>query len=101
MIQLKKIDEGLRNTYFGVVVLSPNFFSRPWPNYELDGIVQRYLSGSGRLLPIWHRLTQDDVERYAPSLAGRLALSTASSSSDAIVRELIEVRNRFKGALQS
>lgn len=97
----QKIDEGLRNAYFGVVVLSPNFFSRPWTNYELDGIVQRDLSGKGRLLPIWHRLTQDDVEKHAPSLAGRLALSTASSSSDAIVRELIQVRDRFKAAMEA
>jgi len=95
----QKIDEGLRNSYFGVVVLSPNFFSRPWTNYELDGIIQRDLSGKGRLLPIWHRLTQDDVEKYAPSLAGRLALSTASSSSDTIVKELIAIRDRFKAAL--
>lgn len=97
----QKIDEGLRSAYFGVVVLSPNFFARPWPNYELDGLIQRDLSGSGRLLPIWHRLTQDDVEKQAPSLAGRLALSTASSTSDAIVQELITIRNRFRDALDS
>ena len=96
----QKIDEGLRNAYFGVVVLSPNFFERPWTNYELDGILQRDLSGKGRLLPIWHRLTQDDVERHAPSLAGRLALSTASSTSDAIVQELLNLRDRFKAAMQ-
>lgn len=96
----QKIDEGLRNAYFGVVVLSPNFFERPWPNYELDGLLQRDLSGKGRLLPIWHRLTQDDVKKHAPSLAGRLALSTASSTSDAIVQELITVRDRFKEAMK-
>ncbi len=95
----QKIDEGLRSSYFGVVVLSPNFFERPWPNYELDGILQRDLSGRGRLLPIWHRLTQDDVEKHAPSLAGRLALSTASSTTDAIVAELITIRDRFKEAM--
>jgi hypothetical protein len=95
----QKIDEGLRSSYFGVVVLSPNFFERPWPNYELDGILQRDLSGRGRLLPIWHRLTQDDVEEHAPSLVGRLALSTASSTTDAIVKELIIIRDRFKEAM--
>jgi len=96
----QKIDEGLRNSYFGVVILSPKFFERPWTNYELDAIIQRDLSGRGRILPIWHRLTQDDIEKYAPTLAGRLALSTASSSSDTIVKELIVVRDRFRGALE-
>jgi hypothetical protein len=96
----QKIDEGLRKAYFGVVVLSPNFFERPWTNYELDGILQRDLSGRGRLLPIWHRLTLDDIQTYAPSLAGRLALSTATSTTDAIVQELIAVRDGFRAALE-
>lgn len=92
----QKIDDGLRRSYFGVVVLSPNFFERPWTQYELDAIVQRDLSGAGRLLPIWHRLSQDDVAKHAPSLAGRLALPTSSYSTDQIVRELLTMRDRFK-----
>lgn len=94
----QKIDDGLRRSYFGVVILSPNFFERPWTEYELDAIVQRDLSGSGRRLPIWHRLTQDDVVKRAPSLAGRLALPTSSYSTDQIVAELVIMRNRFKDA---
>lgn len=92
----QKIDDGLRRSFFGVVVLSPNFFERPWTQYELDGIVQRDLSGAGRLLPIWHRLTQDDVAAKAPSLAGRLALPTSTYSTTQIVDELLEMRDRFK-----
>lgn len=49
-------------------------------------------------LPIWHRLTQDDVAKHAPSLAGRLALKTSDASTDAIVAELVEMRDRFKAA---
>ena len=92
----QKIDDGLRRSYFGVVILSPSFFARPWTQYELDAIVQRDLSGAGRLLPIWHRLAQDDVARHAPSLAGRLALPTSSYSTDQIVGELLIMRDRFK-----
>lgn len=92
----QKIDDGLRRSYFGVVVLSPHFFERPWTQYELDAIVQRDLSGSGRLLPIWHRLSQDDVAKHAPSLAGRLALPTSTYSTDQIVSELLIMRDRIK-----
>lgn len=92
----QKIDDGLRRSYFGVVVLSPKFFERAWTQYELDGIVQRDLSGQGRLLPIWHRLTQDDIAKHAPSLANRLALSTSNYSTDDIVTELVSMRDRFK-----
>lgn len=94
----QKIDDGLRRSYFGVVVLSPSFFDRAWTQYELDAIIQRDLSGSGRLLPIWHRLSQDDVAKHAPSLAGRLALPTSSYSTDQIVSELVTMRDQFKAA---
>lgn len=97
----QKIDDGLRRSYFGVVVLSPHFFERPWTQYELDAIVQRDLSGSGRLLPIWHRLSQDDVVKHAPSLAGRLALPTSTYSTDQIVSELLVMRDRIKARAAS
>ncbi len=94
----QKIDEGLRKSFFGVVVLSPNFFERPWPQIELDAIVQKDLSGRGRLLPIWHKLTQDEVANHAPTLAGRLALSTSNYSTNAIVEELVSMRDTFRAA---
>ncbi|GGD58281.1 hypothetical protein GCM10010990_04540 [Croceicoccus mobilis] len=92
----QKIDEGLSGSYFGVAVLSPSFFAKQWTGYELDGLVERALSGEGRLLPIWHRLTKDDVAKAAPSLANRLALSTSLMSVDEIVRELVNLRDIYK-----
>ena len=94
----QKIDEGLRRSFFGVVILSPNFFERPWPQAELDAIIQKDLSGRGRLLPIWHKLTQDEVANHAPTLAGRLALSTSNYSTDAIIEEFISMRDTFRSA---
>ena len=94
----QKIDDGLRRSYFGVVVLSPSFFDRPWTEYELDAIVQRDLSGHGRLLPIWHRLSRDDVERQAPALAGRLALPTSNYSTTQIVDELLVMRDKIQSS---
>jgi hypothetical protein len=94
----QNIDAGLRRSFFGVVILSPNFFERPWPQAELDAIVQKDLSGRGRLLPIWHKLTQDEVAHHAPTLAGRLALSTSNYSTDAIVEELVSMRDTFRSA---
>lgn len=93
----QKIDAGLVSSYFGVVVLSPSFFAKQWTNYELDGLLERSLDDSGRLLPIWHRLTKDDVKKYAPSLAGRLALNTAFMAVDDIVAELVKLRDAYRG----
>lgn len=91
----QKIDAGLAGSHFGVAVLSPNFFAKQWTNYELDGLMERALDGSSRLLPIWHRLTKDEVKKHAPSLAGRKALDTSLFSIDEIVAELVKLRNRY------
>ncbi len=37
----RKIDQGLSRSRYGLVVLSPAFFLKEWPNKELDGLVAR------------------------------------------------------------
>jgi Domain of unknown function (DUF1883)/TIR domain len=88
----QKIDAGLANCRFGVVVLSPSFFDKGWPNYELDGLVTREVSsGQQLILPIWHRVSHADVVRYSPTLAGKLARQTAITPLDDIATEIAEV----------
>ncbi len=94
----QSIDAGLAGSYFGIAVFSPDFFAKPWPNYELDGLLERAVNGEARLLPIWHRLSKDDILAYAPSLANRAALNTGISSADDIVVELIKLKDRYRAA---
>jgi hypothetical protein len=72
----RSIDKGLSLASFGVVVLSPSYLKRIWTNRELDGLVAREDGGLTLILPIWHNLSQEDVLRYSPILAGRVAVST-------------------------
>ncbi|MBW1717495.1 MAG: TIR domain-containing protein [Deltaproteobacteria bacterium] len=72
----RKIDEGLSQCKYGVVVLSPNFFGKLWPERELDGLVQREMSGQKVILPIWHNVNYSDVASYSLPLADRMAGST-------------------------
>ena len=41
----RKIDEGIRSSRFGIVVLSKTFFAKGWTNHELDGLVTPQRSG--------------------------------------------------------
>lgn len=41
----EKIDEGLANSRFGVVVLSPSFMAKGWPRRELNGLMAIEESG--------------------------------------------------------
>ena len=94
----RTIDLGLMRSRFGVVVLSPAFFGKGWPNYELDGLVTREVAGSQQIiLPIWHNVTHDDVMKYSPSLAGRLARSTSDRSIDEIADEIAGVASAAGG----
>lgn len=88
----RKIDAGLSTSRFGVVVLSPNFFAKNWPQYELDGMVTREMTGTEQIiLPIWHNVSRDEVVSYSPSLADKLALKSSEATTEEIASQIAEV----------
>jgi hypothetical protein len=89
----QKIDKGLANSRVGLVVLSPSFINKGWTNYELDGIVTRAVSGEQILLPIWHNITKQQVVDFSPSLADKVARSTATHTIEEIAREISDLLN--------
>ena len=48
----RSIDNGLKNSRHGIVVLSNDFFRKGWPQYELDGLVSKQMEGRKVILPI-------------------------------------------------
>lgn len=72
----RKIDDGLARSKYGVVILSPAFFDKEWPNRELDGLVAREDGRVKVVLPIWHNVNASEVLKYSPMLAGKIAVST-------------------------
>ncbi|HKR43681.1 MAG TPA: toll/interleukin-1 receptor domain-containing protein [Paraburkholderia sp.] len=87
----RKIDEGLANSRVGLVILSPTFLGKGWTNHELDGIVTRSVTGDQVLLPIWHKLSKQEVIAYSPSLADKLARNTATHTVQEIAAEIAEL----------
>lgn len=73
----EKIDEGLANSRFGVVVLSPSFLAKGWPRRELNGLMAVEESGQKVILPVWHRINKQTLTEYSPILADRLAADTS------------------------
>ena len=87
----QKIDEGLRTSKFGVVIVSPSFFKKRWTQWELDGLADREMTtGTKVVLPIWHRVDHDDVATYSPSLANKHA-SRTSDGIEHVANEIAEV----------
>lgn len=89
----RKIDDGIRSSRFGVVVLSEAFFRKGWTNHELDGLVTRTVAGEQSLLPIWHDLSAEQVRAFSPSLADKVALSTSQFSIEDIAEKIAAVVN--------
>jgi len=89
----RKIDDGIRSSRFGIVVLSEAFFRKGWTNHELDGLVTRTVAGEQSLLPIWHDLSAEQVRAFSPSLADKVALSTNQFSIEDIAEKIAAVVN--------
>lgn len=72
----ESINRGLAESRFGVVILSKHFFSKHWPNQELNGLAAIEVGGEKVILPVWHGVTHADVVTYSPILADRKAVSS-------------------------
>ena len=86
----ERIDDGLKKTRFGVAVLSPNYIAenKYWTKAELDGLFQLESVNGKTLLPIWHKLTKQQVMSYSPIIASKLAMTTATMTAEEIAKEL-------------
>ncbi|GKS67551.1 hypothetical protein YTPLAS73_10980 [Nitrosarchaeum sp.] len=85
-----KIDEGLKSSKFGIVVLSKNFISNAkWPKDEFISLRTRELySGKKLIIPIWRKdIEKLDVMEYNLELADRFALQEKNGIKS-IVRDL-------------
>jgi hypothetical protein len=86
----ESIDKGLTASRFGLVVLSHHFFSKDWPQRELNGLFAIMKTGERRILPVWHELSAEEVEKYSPILSDLLA-ANSSEGVEAVVQQVLEV----------
>jgi hypothetical protein len=97
----RSIDKGLAGSRFGVVVLSPAFFGKEWPERELDGLAARETAdGTHLILPIWHEVDRQTVTAYSPTLADRVA-AKAADGLDAVIAKVVEAVGPACGAASS
>lgn len=85
-----KIDQGLANSRYGVVVLSEAFFRKDWPQKELNGLVAKETGSNKVILPIWHNIRKERVLHFSPILADRIAVSS-DEGIDHVVEKILEV----------
>lgn len=84
----RSIDNGLKNSKYGIVVLSEAFFKKEWPQRELDGLFAREVNGEKVILPIWHKISKNEVMGYSPIIADMLAINTTDFTIEEIAEQI-------------
>jgi hypothetical protein len=87
----KSIDEGLLQSDFGIVIISPNFLNKKWPDYEYRSLLMKEENGNKVILPIWHDISHQEIKAFSLYLTDKLALDTSSMSTEKIVLKVVEV----------
>lgn len=86
-----QIDNGLKRSMFGIVVLSENYIKKGWTQYELEGLFNIEMTKGKTILPIWHNITKQQVMDFSPTLAGRKALTSATMTAEEIADTFVEL----------
>lgn len=79
------IQKGITSSKKGIVILSKNFLSNErWVKFELQSFVTRQItSGEKIILPIWHKISEKDLENY-PWLLDKIGGNTKNGISDLV-----------------
>jgi len=79
----ESIDEGLAQSRYGIVVLSPDFFEKNWTQYELNGLVQKDIDEK-TILPIKYNISIDEIKNHSPPLSDKYMLEITNENIDNI-----------------
>ena len=90
-----QIDNGLKRSTFGIVVLSENYIKKGWTQYELEGLFNIEMTKGKTILPIWHNITKQQVMDFSATLAGRKALTSATMTAEEIADTFVELIKKY------
>ncbi|MFO3717698.1 TIR domain-containing protein [Anaerococcus sp. ENR1011] len=91
----EEIDKGLKNSKYGIVILSPSYIEegKYWTKKELNGLFQKESIEKGKIVPIWYDLNKADVLNYSPMIADMKAMTSASLTPKEMALEFREIMN--------
>lgn len=76
---LQSIDDGLKQSAIGILLLSQNFLNKNWPKYEFDILMRQNIENGKIILPIWLNINKKDLEELSPGLSGIVGIITSSA----------------------
>jgi hypothetical protein len=74
-----KIDEGLTQSNYAIIIVSKKFFEKNWPQHEYHAIYNKQVNSNKRIiLPVWHDVSREEVEKHSVLLADIVAQKTSN-----------------------
>ena len=63
---VESIQKGIKNSFYGLIVLSENFFNKQWPKKELNSLfTKEIVTESNLLIPVWLNISFKEVFNYS------------------------------------
>jgi len=84
----ESIEQGIKEANKCILILSSNFFSNNgWTKAEFDSIYTREIIEQRHvILPVWHNVSKQEVYKYSPRLADRVAVNTSIGIKEVVRR---------------
>ena len=95
---IEKINLGLSESNYGIVVFSKNFFKKKFPKKELNALFNLEIDNKSLILPIWKDISKKDIMKHYPLLADKWA-AKSWEGIDSISVQLQEVLDPDKNAI--
>ena len=85
------IDLGLKESKYGLVILSKAFLCKKWPEYEYRSLMTREIDGERVILPLWYDVTKEDVKDFSLYLADIKALPVSREQFKFLIPAILRV----------
>jgi len=94
---LRQIEDGLENSDFFLLLLSPDYFKKPWTEFERGVALVR--GGKKRILPVYLRhYKPNELQKIAPSIVDTTGIEADKHSMDEIATMISNlIKNRDDG----
>ncbi|HEY9046837.1 MAG TPA: toll/interleukin-1 receptor domain-containing protein [Ohtaekwangia sp.] len=90
---IKAIEAGIKQSRFGVVIISPNYLKAVWALREFHALLEKEKAGIKVLLPVLYDITPEELAVAHPPMANMYAIS-ATIGIDNVAEKLVEEINR-------
>lgn len=87
----QSIDRGIRESSFGLMILSKSFFGKHWTNEELRGFRAMEAARLSSIIPVWLGVTRDEVVNFSPIIADKFAIDASGKEIFSVGIEVVKI----------